>query len=198
MAERTKTLKTPLAISESDIFNIWFDELPVVPVWKRAFTPTSVISSVSGLQPDPSILPSAKTPFATLIEKHMSYCVQSVVAGNNQQCIVFECNEVKRCFCLMMPKPLVVEQGQRREGRGVKACFQMNTAITPLKLSSRWEIRHQQVFFLFCSKTLNLKYQFLLFNSFFSFLFSLFISPRRSFFPFFIEKDPNYRVFKVI
>jgi len=22
-------------------------------------------------------------------EKHMSYCVQSVVAGNNQQCIVF-------------------------------------------------------------------------------------------------------------
>ena len=57
----------------------------------------------------------------------------------------------------MMPKPLVVEQGQRREGSGAKACFQVNTAITPLKISSWWEIRHQQVFFLFLS---HFKYRF--------------------------------------
>ena len=82
---------------------------------------------------------------------HVLLCTISKVLESNQQWIVFECNEVKRCFCLMMPKPLAVEQGQRREGRGVKACFQMNTDNSPLKFSSWWEIRHQQVLLLFCS-----------------------------------------------
>ena len=63
---------------------------------------------------------------------------------------VFEFEE--RCFCLMMPKPLVVEQGQRREGSGAKACFQVNTVITPLKLSSWWEIlASTSVFLVFVS-----------------------------------------------
>ena len=63
-----------------------------------------------------------KTPFATLIEKQG--CTQLSIYVSNSwthswtfvlktrdflRSLVFELEE--RCFCLMMPKPLVVEQG---------------------------------------------------------------------------------------
>ena len=116
-----------------------------LPSLKASFLISSPTSSTISWSP----ILRAKTPLRW--KTHVLLCTISKEPESNQKWIVFELEE--RCFCLMMPKPLVVEQGQRREGSGAKACFQVNTAITPLNFSFWWEIRHQQVFLLFFFST---------------------------------------------